>query len=818
MISIKNVNKYFYKNKKNEIHVINNTSLELPNTGLIALLGPSGSGKTTLLNVIGGLDKVNNGEIYINNKKITRFNTSKIDEIRNLSIGYIFQDYHLIDDMKVFDNVALVLKMIGIKDSEEIKKRVNYVLEILGIYKYKNRLASMLSGGERQRVGIARAIVKNPDIIIADEPTGNLDSKNTIEIMNIIKSISKDKLVILVTHEKDIAYFYSSRVIELLDGKIISDNNNEHNNELDYRIDNKIYLKDIENHKRIEMDNLKVDFYSENKNNLNIKLVVKNGNIYIESDTKEKIEVIDDNSSLELVDDNYKKISKESYEKYKFDFNKIINDNFKLKYTSIFNPISLLISGFKKLNKYSILKKILLLGFFVSSMFVLYSVSNIMGILTIKDEKFIKHNKNYISVVTNKIDSSNYLKYESLDNINYIMPRDSDVTFNIKYNYYYQTMNASDNLTGSLSSIDMISDKDIIYGTMPSNEYEIVVDKLSITNMFKSYMAKQVGIINYEDIVGLTAKIKNMNDFKIVGIVDLKSPSIYANNKLFINILSNTSETNDYDKGFYVVNTFDIATAGGINTLVDYSLYQDKITLKQGKYPENDYEVMVNYNNKDTYKLNKEIDIKVNDKKLKVVGYYSSYEYTDMLVNNNMIKQNLLSSSKNITIYPKDKASALKYFKEEGVNVIDSYNKDRSDYLDRQKDSMISAIVIAGIVLIISLVEIFLMIRSSFLSRVKEVGIYRVVGVKKKDIYKMFLGEILAITIIASIPGLICMFYILNGLITLPMFIDYFLLNPFILLISAIIVVGFNILIGLMPVYTTLLKTPAQILSRIDVD
>ena len=125
---------------------------------------------------------------------------------------------------------------------KEIEKRVNFVLETLKIYRYRNRPAGMLSGGEKQRVAIARAIVKNPNILLCDEPTGNLDSQNTLEIMNIIKSISKNRLVILVTHENDIAKFYADRIIEVSDGKIIKDYENSYEGSLDYKIDNKIYF------------------------------------------------------------------------------------------------------------------------------------------------------------------------------------------------------------------------------------------------------------------------------------------------------------------------------------------------------------------------------------------------------------------------------------------------------------------------------------------------------------------------------------------------------------------------------------------------
>ena len=319
MLKIEKLNKYFNKGKRNQLHIINNTTLEFNKPGIVALLGASGSGKTTLLNVIGGLDKANKGKIYINGHKITKMTpTHKIDKIRNLNIGYIFQDYKLIENYSVFDNVAISLKMIGIKDKGEIAKRVNYVLESVDMYRYRNRPAKMLSGGERQRVAIARAIVKSPNIIIADEPTGNLDSKNSLEIMNIIKAISKDKLVILVTHEVELAKFYASRIIEIQDGKIINDYENEINDSLEYRLDNKIYLKDLKNTENINKENCKIEVFTEENENIDVKLVAKNGNIYIESNNK-KVEVVDEDSPIELINDHYKKIDKSIYEKYNFD-------------------------------------------------------------------------------------------------------------------------------------------------------------------------------------------------------------------------------------------------------------------------------------------------------------------------------------------------------------------------------------------------------------------------------------------------------------------------------------------------------------------
>lgn len=801
MLEINHVNKYFNKGKKNELHVINDTSIHLEKSGLVALLGPSGCGKTTLLNTIGGLDKIKSGSIYINGKKISSKCSYKVDKIRNLEIGYIFQDYKLIDHLSVFDNVALVLKIIGIQDKEEIKKRVEYVLDKVGMLRYRKRPAGMLSGGERQRVGIARAIVKDPAIILADEPTGNLDSKNSLEIMKIIKAISKDRLVILVTHEQNLAKFYASRIIEIKDGKIVNDYKNDLESELDYEIDNRFYLKDFKECKKVSKD---INIYSDGEDSLNLDIVVKNGNIYIRSNDHNKIEVVDDNSSIEFINDNYKKIAKSDIDKYDFNFKNIINNNFNKKYSSILNPFTLLINGFKKVFDFPFLKKILLIGFFLSAMFIMYSVSSIGASLKIEDEKFVTINKNYLSVISKKINVDDYLNYEKSNNIHYILPGDSIANFNMQYNDYYQTSNNVDYLSGSLSSINMILENDLIYGRMPENDYEILVDRLTIQNMFdKESLAQMTGIVKVESMLDRIVKINHMNDFKIVGIVDKKSPSIYVKDDLFINILSNSNTQND----------------SVTVSVIDYTLYQDKITLKEGRLPQNDYEVIVNISNKESMPLNKQINIEVNGRKLIVVGYYYSIDnYNDYLVNLNTVKYDLISSKENITIYPIEKDSCLNEFRDLNLNIKDSYQYSKQQYLDENNERLRSNILVAIVILTISLIEMFLMIRSSFLSRIKEIGIYRAIGVKKIDIYQMFTGEIIAITTLASIPGLIIMAYILFKLSEIKYISGLFLVNPVTIIISIILVYLFNLIIGLIPVFNTIKKTPAQILSRQDLD
>lgn len=217
MIELKNLKKVYHNKRGVQVEALKDVNLTLPSQGLVFIVGKSGSGKSTLLNLLGALDQPTTGEIDIDGKKL---NKKLLDAYRNQYVGFIFQEFYLFDEYSVYDNICLALKLQRKKPS---KKRVHELLEHLGIEKLEHRKPNELSGGERQRVAIARALIKNPHMILADEPTGNLDVKSSEQIFNILKAISVSKLVVVVSHDLEFAKKYGDRIIEISDGRIVQD-------------------------------------------------------------------------------------------------------------------------------------------------------------------------------------------------------------------------------------------------------------------------------------------------------------------------------------------------------------------------------------------------------------------------------------------------------------------------------------------------------------------------------------------------------------------------------------------------------------------
>lgn len=243
MIKITNVTKIYKSKKKGKHKALNNISFELPSKGIVFILGKSGSGKSTFLNLLGGLDSITEGKIIVDGNDISSLRESEFANYRNTHIGFIFQDYHLIDELNVYENIVLSLNL----RREDDNGIVLSALEKVGLKGYENRFPDELSGGERQRVAIARAIVKKPRIILADEPTGNLDNNTGTQIIKLLKDLSSTCLIVVVSHNLNDASKYADRIIELSRGNVIADleRNRAYNDKLTYKDDTIIYPGDL---------------------------------------------------------------------------------------------------------------------------------------------------------------------------------------------------------------------------------------------------------------------------------------------------------------------------------------------------------------------------------------------------------------------------------------------------------------------------------------------------------------------------------------------------------------------------------------------
>ena len=311
MIRATNLLKLYNAGKPNEISAINNVSLELPDKGLVVILGKSGCGKTTLMNCLGGLDSTQSGSLTIGGETFTRYDSRHWDAVRNANVGYIFQNYNLINNITVQRNVELGLEIAGMTDRAEIRRRAQYALNVVGMLKFKNRLPTALSGGQQQRVGIARALAKAPSVIFADEPTGNLDDKNTLAIMDILKGLSEHCLVVLVTHERNIAGYYADRIINIVDGSIVSDEENSGEGMLRHKASNEIYLGDMRSQQIDVSSKISLKLYADKpiKDPIELSVVYSDGQLFVRADTDIRVRYLDENTETQLIDREYKPLS-----------------------------------------------------------------------------------------------------------------------------------------------------------------------------------------------------------------------------------------------------------------------------------------------------------------------------------------------------------------------------------------------------------------------------------------------------------------------------------------------------------------------------
>lgn len=879
MIKVNRLNKYFNKNKSNEIHVINNTSFELPSKGLISFLGHSGSGKTTLLNVLGGLDKAK-GSIKYDDLEFNKYNMSKMDQYRSKHIGYVFQNYNLLLEETVFDNLRIALELINVTDPEEVNKRIEYTLKAVGMYKYRKKKAFALSGGQQQRVSIARALVKNCKIIIADEPTGNLDSNNTIEVMNILKKISKDALVLVVTHERNIADFYSDYIFELKDGQIVSQTETSGEKTLQRDTNNIAYLKDMKlNEANTSLGNFKL--YSENDEpiNLDLSFIVKNGTIYLQTDAPIKLV---SNSNLKVVDDHYKEMEASHVDDFTYDTSwyKDLKSNknvFKRFLLAIRNSF-LSFKNVKKRVKFIYAGLVCIGAVCAIAMIALENASII-------DEKSINYNKNYSEIITTEYDIApatvieKAYKEGTIDNI--ISPLYMNVSFEKQIVFHKGITSYSNGILIPYQDNKV----ELAYGNKPAKDDEIVISESIAKQIIKDSEDK----LNIELLIGELVKLRN-NKYSICGISKNDNNMIYSTFNHYCNLLFTSDKYAYYEDYYYedsvVVDKYWYEDAthlrlrnskieDGLYTLIKGAGFSNdgtkfEVLVPLSEYKENgtinisgtnytivgacEYEYGDNiyitnqdvksischnyiyYADKDSkYHLIDGREIENDDEIL--VSIYSGYELGDKIDNKVVVGRFTGESSaleKIVTTYNVAVIKGYYYsfifdIKDERVNdicdeysyeVYDSYTAQYLDAKNNNQDIIAIFQVLFMVLAVVSSIFIYFIMRSKMIADIYTIGVYRSLGASRMRISKKYLLDSIVLTTFTILIGYII---VVVGYEALAKFFNDFFGaeflkgSPLYTILGGLCIYILMIFFGMLPIILLMRKTPSEICSKYDI-
>ena len=764
MLELKKISKSYKTGDFTQV-ALDKVSVKFRKKEFVSVLGASGSGKTTLLNMIGGLDRYDDGDLIINNKSTKKFKEKDWNAYRNNCIGFIFQNYNLISHISILENVEMGMTLSGVKKK---RKKALEALDKVGLLDHKHKKPNQLSGGQMQRVAIARALANDPEIILADEPTGALDSKTSKQIMKLIKDIAKEKLVIMVTHNKELAEDYSTRILELKDGKLISDSNP--------------VKKDSDTKDSLKIKKTAMNFATALKLSFN-NIKTKKGRTALTAFAS-SIGII--GIALILSLSNGFKIEIDNFEKDTLSEAPIIITEKAMDMDQ--KSIEKMQQKQNKLKKYPNTKKI-------------YAQEDVV------DQMVHQNNitKEYIDYI-DKIDKNNiagisYQKSTALNIINYSK----------KNGYNLVDTNNSqiepwsilpDKIEGNKDIIE--NNFDIIAGKIDYSKPGLVIEVNNKNQVFKSTL-EQLGIdsdnVSFDEIMKKELKVVLNDDYyKRVGnrfIPSTDYESLYNNdNSITLKVQAIVRGKKEKE---LISNGMGITyTSALVNEIINKNKDSQIVKYQQDK----DYNILTNqpFDEKKDSTNTKEM----------ALGYLGAESIPVV-----------------IYIYPKDfktKDNVIKY--------LDKYNKgkkvdDEIKYTDMA--SMISTlsgnimdaitivlIAFSSIALIVSSIMIGIITYISVLERTKEIGILRALGARRKDIKRVFNAETFIIGIFSGTLGIV-----IARLLIIPTNIiienlsnlkNVAKLNPIHAIILIVISVLLTIIGGLIPASIASKKDPVEAL------
>ena len=794
MLKLKNITKD-YDTASSKVQALKGININFRKSEFVSILGQSGCGKTTLLNIIGGLDHYTTGDLIINGKSTKKFKDRDWDAYRNYSVGFVFQSYNLIQHQSILSNVELALTLSGVSKKERTKRAIE-ALEQVGLKEQIHKKPNQLSGGQMQRVAIARALVNNPDIILADEPTGALDTKTSVQIMEILKKISKDKLIIMVTHNPELAEKYSSRVIKILDG-VITDDSNPYEG---------MDEKEEKENKKLRTS---MSFFTALSLSLN-NLMTKKGRTILTAFAG-SIGIIGIALILSLssgVQNYIKKVEEDTLSEYPLTIAKESVDTSAMLTALMDEEKSEEERENDKIYSRNIMTKM------ISSVSQKVTTNNIQELKKYLEEEnnVIKENSNAIQYTYNI--PINIYKENTEDGVVKVNPSTimSEV-MGMQTSQASSMMSSYSNMnvwTEMLDNKELINSQyDVLAGHMP-NSYDEVVLIVDEDNQISDYTLYSLGlrdidelkdkmnkikngeqveedenqVFSYDDLLGLEFRLLLNTDYyeKENGMwVDKSDDEEYLKEKIkdaetikIVGIIKAKSDTNISSTSGIVGYTKEL-TEYAINKTNEAEIVKEQ---KENK----DINVFTGMNFSASSK-DKTIDYTSLSPEQQMYLQSLSSEELAMLISayaensDSTYESNLenlgvvdLESPTAINIYPKD-FDSKEIIKQE----IENYNKkcenegkeeDKITYTDLVGTLMSSVTVIVNIIsyVLIAFVAISLVVSSimigiityiSVLERIKEIGILRAIGASKKDISRVFRAETFIEGVFSGVLGIL---------------------------------------------------------------
>ena len=770
MLEIKNIKKS-YKTGTFVQHALNDIDLKFRKEEFVAILGPSGSGKTTLLNIIGGLDRYDNGDLIIKSKSTKKFKDKDWDSYRNKSVGFIFQSYNLISHISILANVEMGMTLSG-KSAKYRRKKAKELLKKVGLEDHIHKKPNQLSGGQMQRVAIARALANDPEIILADEPTGALDTKTSKQIMDLIKSISKDKLVIMVTHNPELAEEYADRIIRMRDGKIENDSNPvvEKNEKDEYKL--KKTKMSFFTALHLSLNNIRtkkgrtiLTAFASSIGIIGIALILALSNgfqnqiVIFEHQISDAMPIVISATKVNLSSENVSSlISSES------GMSKEISDD-----------------DFTKSN---IVKKEEVKSLFNSSSINPLTDDFISYIKNIPDD-YVSATMFNNGITTNMIQKSGekYISLSSLQISRVPLPTGFGKNNNTVIDNYYE----------------------VLSGKMPTNKDEIVVE-ISKNNTISNDLAKALNIekdeFTFDDILNSTIKLVSNDDFYD------QFGNYFVPKSIDVNLYNNSNNLTLKVVGIIRIKEDKYSTIGVTDSKESFYYTQEL----------NNYVNEVNRNSKVAIaQENADYDV------LTGISYDLETEQGKYMKHMATLNLGGISTPGYIYIYPKDFDSTDKI-----VEYLNKYNEGKED---RDKISFINqaemvnnmtgsimggvtAVLIAfsSISLVVSSIMLGIITYISVLERTKEIGILRSLGARKKDIKRVFNAETTIIGLASGLLGIL-----IANLLIIPINIlleeltnlkDVAVLNPLHALILIAISITLTLIGGAIPAHMASKQDP----------